>query len=194
MLTASTFPSTFLQPVNSSKKSILNWVIKLDLIKLPMKLSSSRKNCSCCRQTMCKLCFCSQKEYQKWIFEQSGGLNFKDFPFGAHHGSTSWRHLIKKPVKKLNLWWKMAVHKSAWIKVWTGIILISKQTLRDLSWKKMFLDFKNIDRDILKLFEFTFSNVTKTCTPSLIFFKDFAYILGIVTLRNTLERLLLECS
>ena len=141
MLTASTFPSTFLQPVNSSKKSILNWVIKLDLIKLPMKLSSSRKNCSCCWQTMCKLCFCSQKEYQKWIFEQSGGLNFKDFPFGAHHGSTSWRHLITKPVKKLNLWWKMAVHKSAWIKVWTGIILISKADTKRSFLKKNVLRF-----------------------------------------------------
>ena len=32
------FPSNFLQPVNSSKNSILNCVIKLSLIELHMKL------------------------------------------------------------------------------------------------------------------------------------------------------------
>ena len=45
------FPTTFVQPVNSCKNSILNWVIKLNLIKLPVK--------------MCRLCFCSQRECQK---------------------------------------------------------------------------------------------------------------------------------
>ena len=55
------FPSTFVQPVNSRKNSILNWVIKLNLIKLPMKFYSSQKNCCRCRQTMCRLCLCNQR-------------------------------------------------------------------------------------------------------------------------------------
>ena len=56
------FPSTFLPPVNSRKNSILNWVMDLNLIKLPIKFYSSKKNCCLCRQTMCRLCFCSQRE------------------------------------------------------------------------------------------------------------------------------------
>ena len=56
------FPSTVLQPVNGCENSILNWVIKLSLIKLPMKFYSSQKNCCCCRQTMCRLWFYSQRE------------------------------------------------------------------------------------------------------------------------------------
>ena len=56
------FPSTFLPPVNSRKNSILNWVMELNLIKLPIKFYSSKKNCCLCRQTMCRLCFCSQRE------------------------------------------------------------------------------------------------------------------------------------
>ena len=32
------FPSTFWNPENGSKNSILNWVMKLSLIKFPMKL------------------------------------------------------------------------------------------------------------------------------------------------------------
>ena len=56
------FPSTFLQPINGRKNSILNGVIKLNFIKCPMKFYSSKKNCCHCRQTTCRLCFCSQKE------------------------------------------------------------------------------------------------------------------------------------
>ena len=43
--------------------------------------------------------------YECWklIFQQSGDLNFKDFPFGVHHGSMSWRYLTKETVQKLNL-------------------------------------------------------------------------------------------
>ena len=37
-LKAGFFPSTFQQSVNGSKNSILNWVIKLNLIEIPMKL------------------------------------------------------------------------------------------------------------------------------------------------------------
>ena len=55
------FPSTFLQPINGRKNSILNWVIKLNLIKLPMKFYSSKKHCCRCRQMMCRLCFCIQR-------------------------------------------------------------------------------------------------------------------------------------
>ena len=35
------FPSTFLQPLNGCQNSILNWVIKLNLMKLPLKFYSS---------------------------------------------------------------------------------------------------------------------------------------------------------
>ena len=59
------FPSTFLQPVYGCKNSILNSDIKLNLIKLPMKFYISKKNCFRCRQTMCRLCFCSQGECRK---------------------------------------------------------------------------------------------------------------------------------
>ena len=59
------FPSTFLQPVNDHKNSILNWVIELNLIKLPMKFYSSKKNCCHCRQMICRLCLYSQRECWK---------------------------------------------------------------------------------------------------------------------------------
>ena len=81
------FPSTSLQPVNGYKNSILNWVIKLSLIKLPMKFYSSKKNCCCCRQTMHRLCFYSQRERWKQIFQQYGDLKLKKFCFGAHLGA-----------------------------------------------------------------------------------------------------------
>ena len=110
------FPSTFLQPVNGYKNSILNWVIKLSLIKLPMKFYSFQKNCCCCRQTMRRLCFYSQRERWKQIFQQYGDLKLKKFCFGAHLGSNSRRYLFKQRVKKLNLWRRTAVDKSAWIK------------------------------------------------------------------------------
>ena len=59
------FTSTFLQPINGRKNSILNGVIKLNFIKCRMKFYSSKKNCCRCRQTMCRLCFCSQRECRK---------------------------------------------------------------------------------------------------------------------------------
>ena len=37
------FPSTFLQTVNNSKNSILNWVIKLNLMQLPWNSEVPRK-------------------------------------------------------------------------------------------------------------------------------------------------------
>ena len=53
------FPITFLQLVNGRKNSILNRVIKLNLIKLHMKLYISKKNCCHCRQTISRLCLWS---------------------------------------------------------------------------------------------------------------------------------------
>ena len=53
------FPITFLQLVNGRKNSILNRVIKLNLIKLHMKLYISKKNCCRCRQTISRLCLWS---------------------------------------------------------------------------------------------------------------------------------------
>ena len=53
------FPITFLQLVNGRKNSILNRVIKLNLIKLHMKFYSSKKNCCRCRETISRLCLWS---------------------------------------------------------------------------------------------------------------------------------------
>ena len=101
------FSSTFLQPVNGSKNSILNWVLKLNLFisskalkdflfYSPIHLSDS----------------CSSR---KCIFQWSGDLNFKNPP-GDHELSNN------KKVKKLNLWRKTAVNKSTWIKAWYIVI------------------------------------------------------------------------
>ena len=50
----------------------------------------------------------SQKVYQKCLFQRSGDQNFKKIPLGAL--------LTQQKVRKLNLWEKTAVEKSAWIK------------------------------------------------------------------------------
>ena len=42
-LQAGIFQSTFLQPVNGSKKSILNWVLKLSLLNLTLLVNFSSK-------------------------------------------------------------------------------------------------------------------------------------------------------
>ena len=69
---------------------------------------------------MYKLGFCSLKECQKWIFQQSEDLKFQDFPFGAHHESTSWRYLIKQTDRNWIFGKKIAVDKSAWAKALDG--------------------------------------------------------------------------
>ena len=138
-----------LQPVNGSKNSVFNWVVKLNLL-------------------MCFFLFCFWNTYERfsilfayssdslveiftkhasvkgsciylssWLFlktppwnskipikiqqicisQQSADLNFKNVPFCVYHWGTPWSHWIKKEtVKKLNLWGKTAVGKSAWIK------------------------------------------------------------------------------
>ena len=53
---------------------------------------------------------CSQKVCQKYIFQQSGDPNFKNFPLSVL--------LAQQTLKKLKLWEKTAVEKSAWIKAW----------------------------------------------------------------------------
>ena len=53
---------------------------------------------------------------EKCIFQKSADLNFKKFPFTVYHEATPWSHGIKQTVKKLNLWRKMSVDKSTWIK------------------------------------------------------------------------------
>ena len=60
-----------------------------------------------------------RKIKEKCIFSQSADLNFKFFPFCAYHGATPRNHWAKQTQKKLNLWGKMAVDKSAWIKACT---------------------------------------------------------------------------
>ena len=53
--------------------------------------------------------FCNKKERRKYIFQRSRDRNFKN-PHRNNELSN------KQPVKKLNLWEKTAVDKSAWIK------------------------------------------------------------------------------
>ena len=53
---------------------------------------------------------------EKCNFLQSADLNFKHFPFSVYHGATPWSLKVKQMLKKLNLWGKRAVDKSAWIK------------------------------------------------------------------------------
>ena len=53
---------------------------------------------------------------QKCIFYQFEDLNFKHSLFSVYHGATPWSHWAKQTLKKLNLWGKAAVDKSAWIK------------------------------------------------------------------------------
>ena len=53
--------------------------------------------------------FCSQKECQKCIFQQSRDLNLK-----SHHRDSGLSN--KRTVKKLRIWGTMAVDKSACIK------------------------------------------------------------------------------
>ena len=56
------------------------------------------------------------KFQEKSISQQSADLNFKNFPIGVYHGATKWSHWTKQTVNQLNLWGKMAVDKSAWMK------------------------------------------------------------------------------
>ena len=79
------FLRTFLQAVNSSTNSILNWVMKPNLMKPRLYYSSQlffkipNKTLYSCRprQTMYKLRFCSQKKCWKYIFQQTGDLNLE---------------------------------------------------------------------------------------------------------------------
>ena len=61
-------------------------------------------------------CMYSLKFPEKCNFLQSADLNFKHFPFSVYHGATPWSLKVKQMLKKLNLWGKRAVDKSAWIK------------------------------------------------------------------------------
>ena len=126
------FRSIFLQRVKDRKNSILNWVIKLNFIKLPLEFFNSKKNCCCCRQTMCRLCLCSQRELWKPIFQQYGDLKLKKYHFGAHLGSTSWRQSFEETVKKLNLWRRTTVDKSAYIKAWIYFSVFRFKTPEDI--------------------------------------------------------------
>ena len=49
-------------------------------------------------------------------FPISADLKFKNFLFGIYHKVTPRSQQTKQTVKKLNLWGKTAVDKSAWIK------------------------------------------------------------------------------
>ena len=103
---AGIFSSTFLQPVNGSKTSILNWVMKL--------------NYFICSKSLKDFPFYSRIHFSdyfssgpKCIFKWSGDLNFKN-PHRDNELNSN------QTVKKLNLWRKTAwiKDKSASIKAW----------------------------------------------------------------------------
>lgn len=105
--------STFLKPVNGSKKSILNWVMKLNafmcaifFLQNPWKSFHSNHWFFLLLelQTTYKLYFCNQMECWQYIFRQSGDFNLKNVSFH--------RYWPKHTVKKVKLWGKMIVEKS----------------------------------------------------------------------------------
>ena len=120
------FPSTFLQPVNCSKNSILNWVLKLNLfiffsffvyktsLKGPIHLFflvwfrylQKCINESCVHlsgQFFSKNSHKTLKFHEKYIFQWSADLNLKNFPFGVYYRATPQGNWTKQTVKKLNL-------------------------------------------------------------------------------------------
>ena len=131
MFHAGFYPSTFLQLVNSTKNSILNWVLTLNLFKY-FFVCLSRKTldryCVLQHQTIVftgKIVFISdeqcvlwsQKVYWKCLFQRSGDPNFKKVSLSVL--------LTQQTVKKFNLWEKLAVEKSAWIKACHGRISLN---------------------------------------------------------------------
>ena len=144
-LLAGIFPSTSLQPVNGSKNSILNWVMKLSLFievfsffvfKTTLKdfpfyssilftlwfrylPSHIKESCIYLSSQL----FLKTPNYEiprkvkeKCISKQPADQNFKNFPFSVYHGATPWSHWTMQRVKKLNLCGKTTVDKSTWIK------------------------------------------------------------------------------
>ena len=140
------FPSTFLQPVNGSKNSILNRVMKFNLFMcfffffvfetplndfpfyspilltlwfryLQTRIKESRMYLS--SQLFFKTPNKTLKFQEKYILQRSTDLNSKNISFGVYHRATPRSHWTKQTVKKLNLWGrKTAVDKSAWVKAW----------------------------------------------------------------------------
>ena len=116
MFHAGIFQSTFLQPVNGSKNSILNWVMKHNLfnliflvnfsLKLPIKLYAA---------------VASGRYVQAMLLHSE--------KVSEMHLSANWKPKFKdwakQTVKKLNLLGKTAVDKSAWIKAYHGRIYLN---------------------------------------------------------------------
>ena len=100
------FPSNSLQPVNGCKNSILNWVMKLNLLTLnPWKLFHS------IHLLFLLFDFDTYKHetlkfQEKCISQWTANLNFKNFLLSVYHGQTA---------KKLNLWGNTVVDESVWI-------------------------------------------------------------------------------
>ena len=108
------FPSTCLQPLNGSKNSILNWVMKLSLFICCFSWKTLERFSITFTYSSPMVCmyisshiffefphktlkFQQQQQQQqqrqkkiqeKYISMPSGSLNFKNFPFGAHHVAT----------------------------------------------------------------------------------------------------------
>ena len=104
------FPSSSLQPVNCCKNSVLNWVMKLNLLsQIPLKifpLYSLIILTLWFRYLETRNSKIRRKTQEKCISQWTANLNFKNFLFSVYHVQAA---------KKLNLWGNTAVYESVWI-------------------------------------------------------------------------------
>ena len=108
---ADIFLSTFLQPIKGSKKSILNWAMKLNLFNLTLLVNffhNSWKN----SDFQDKLLPLQTNDVQAMLLQSEivSEINL------SANWKTKCRDRTKQAVKKLNLCGKTAVDKSAWVK------------------------------------------------------------------------------
>ena len=135
------FPSTFLQPVNGKKNSILNWVMKLNLF-MCLQLNpfffvfeTSLKDFPFCSPILLTLWFrylqtrikktCMYAQTQKFPEKSKKNPFSSNLPTwisnissDVYHRAAPSSHWAKQTLKKLILWGKTAVDRSSWIKAW----------------------------------------------------------------------------
>ena len=104
------FLSNSLQAVNGCKNSVLNWVMRLNLLtQTPLKIFPFYSLIILTlwfRYLQTRNSKIPRKTEEKCISQWTANLNFKNFLFSVYHGQTA---------KKLNLWGNTAVDESVWI-------------------------------------------------------------------------------
>ena len=115
------FPSSSLQPVNGCKNSVLNWVMKLNLLsQTPLKIFPFYSLIILTlwfRYLQTQNSKIRRKTQEKCISQWIANLNFKNFLFSVYHVQTA---------KKLNLWGNTAVDESVTRKTPTLLFLLEK--------------------------------------------------------------------